>query len=562
MLSLAKRLDVIEPLVMAQSGQLEESVYGVVDKVAEDGTPNIIRRWKGTIGNMVETDEEPTIHVIEKLEPAILKHKKYKCLYGGRAGTKSIMAMDAMSGDVNSCGSRVFVLRERMKSLKESVYAGINDRIKELNIKGFSPFPSLWEIRHRAGGKFTFGGMQNIIDMKGSFKYKFFMMEEAARTSQETIDILGPTLRGVPGAELWFIWNPESANDPMSLEFIVPYQDALDRDGYYEDDYYLIIKVGHEDNPWFYLDESLRTEYEKDSHKVKNKLMSQSRFNHIWNGAFNDDVTNSVIEGDWFDACIDAHKKLGFEPKGAIVAGHDPADVGKDAKGFTLRHGVVFTQAKEIQSENANRAFDIACRDAKQAGCDAFVWDCDGMGALLRDQATKNFKGTKVHTVMYKGSEKVHQPKAIFEDAEDYNIKSGKKNEDVFANKKAQNIIAFASRVKRTYDAVVNGVYHDPDTLISFESFNPETGQGIDAKTMAKFRAECCKIPLKPADTIKFFTKKEMGEGIKQPDGSKIKIPSPNIFDAAVLSFDPDSIINANKPIDVSSISATKVNYW
>jgi phage terminase large subunit len=546
MLNLARRLDAIEPLAMAQSGQLEESVYGVVDRVDADGTPHFIRRWKGRIGAMAPTDEEPTIFIIEKLEPIILKHKKYKCMFGGRAGTKSIAAMDAMSGDVNSCGSKVFVLRERMKSLKESVYAGINDRIKELNVSGFAPYPSLWEIRHKTGGKFTFGGLRNVIDMKGSFKYKYFFMEEAARTSQTTIDTLGPTLRSVPGAELWFVWNPESANDPMSLEFITPYQDALDRDGYYEDEFYLIIKVGYSDNPWFEHDESLSSELKKDKSKVESGLMSKSRFNHIWEGAFSDDVTNSVIEADWFDACIDAHKNLGFEGKGAVVAGHDPADVGKDAKGLAIRKGVVFTKLQEIQAEDANRGFDIACRESKQAGCDTFLWDADGMGALLRDQAGKNFHGTSVHTVMYKGSESVHHPEAIFKEAADYSIQAQKKNKDVFANKKAQNIISFASRCRRTYDAVVNGNYHDPDTLVSFASYNEETGEGIDSRTMAKFRAECCKMPLKPADTIKFYTKEEMRKGMLQPDGSRIKIPSGNLVDSAVLSFDFAGIINNN----------------
>ena len=71
---------------------LEKSVYGVVDRVDKvDGelVPHCIRKWIGTIGNMEPTEEEPTIFLIEKLEPMILKHKKYKCMFGGRAGTKS-----------------------------------------------------------------------------------------------------------------------------------------------------------------------------------------------------------------------------------------------------------------------------------------------------------------------------------------------------------------------------------------------------------------------------------------------------------------------------------------
>ena len=110
--SLARRLEEIEPQILSMTGKLEPSVYGVVDRVDKvDGklVPNFIRRWKGTIGDMAETDEEPTIFIIEKLEPLILKHKKKKCIFGGRAGTKSRMAQDVLSGEVNSQGSKVFV---------------------------------------------------------------------------------------------------------------------------------------------------------------------------------------------------------------------------------------------------------------------------------------------------------------------------------------------------------------------------------------------------------------------------------------------------------------------
>ncbi len=261
--TLQKKLSQVEPILKAQAGVVEETVYGVVDKINDDGTPHFIRKWKGTIGNMRPTDEEPTVFVIEKLEPLIIKHKKWKLVFGGRAGTKSIMVMDALSGDVNANGSKVFALRERMKSLRESIYSGIEGRIKALKFGGFRSVPSNWEINHVNGGKISFGGMQNIIDMKGTFEYKYFLMEEAARTKQQTLDTLGPTLRGIADAEIWGVWNPESANDPMSLEFIIPYQAALDRDGYYEDDYHMIIKVGFEDNPWFMHDQSLREESKK-----------------------------------------------------------------------------------------------------------------------------------------------------------------------------------------------------------------------------------------------------------------------------------------------------------
>jgi len=561
--SLAKRLDYLEPLVQASTGKLEKSVYGVVDrvdKVGDELIPHFIRRWKGTIGDMEPTIEEPTIFLIEKLEPMILKHKKHKGMFGGRAGTKSRFAQDVMAGDINSCGSKVYVLRERMKSLKESIYAGINKSIKDLNLAGFLPVPSHWEIRHRTGGVFTFGGMSNIIDMKGSSNYKYFLMEEAARTKQVTIDTLGPTLRDTPGAELWWIWNNESSTDAMSQEFIVPYQAQLDRDGYYEDDYHLIIKVGYQDNPWFIHDESLFSEFTKDKEKAADGRMSKARFNHIWEGAFNDDIETSVITGEWFDACIDAHKKLGFgvdesgktAPVGAKVAALDPSDVGKDADGYCERQGVIFTYFEEIEAPNANRAFDIASRKCKEFGANAFGYDGDGMGALLRDQAEANFKGYNTQVFMYKGSTSVHEPKALFKaDNTNVNMKEERRNEDVFSNKKAQNIIGFAERVYKTYEAVVLKKYHDPDDLISFCS------EGIPSPMLQKLKAEACKLPLKPADTIKFYTKDELRKGVVMPDGHRVVIPSPNLFDSAVVSLDKASIIYNNddfEDIDFESI--------
>ncbi len=548
----SRRLDVLEPQILAQAGMLEHSVYGIVDRVDKiDGklVPHIIRRWKGTIGNMEPSTEEATILLIEKLEPMILKHKKYKCMYGSRGGTKSRMAQDVTAGEVNSQGSKVFVLRERMKALKESIYAGIEKSIKDLSLAGFRSVPSHWEIRHKTGGKFTFGGMQNIIDMKGTSNYKIFLMEEAAKTKQNTIDTLGPTLRDTPGAELWWLWNPESSQDPMSKEFINPYRADLDKQGYFEDEHHLIIKVSHIDNPWFMWDESLSQELAKDKVKVEKGIMSKSRFGWIWGDKFNDDIDSSVITEDWFSACIDAHIKLGFEPLGAKIAACDPSDTGNDPCGYAARQGVIFTDITEIEAADGNRKMDLACQRAIMYGVDSFGYDADGLGATLRDNVSKAFKGKKVNIFAYKGSSKIHDPKAQFKSETTTLTQRNErlKNEDVLSNKKSQNIINTAERILRTYEAVVLGKYHDPDTLISFASYDKETGLGIKREMMEKLKAEACKTPVKPGDTIRFYTKEELRKGILMPDGSRVSIPSPNLFDAVVVSLDKASVIEKIK---------------
>jgi len=274
MLSLAKRLDAIEPMIMARAGTLESTVYGIVDRVDNvDGklVPNVIRCWKGDIGELYPTDEEPTVHLVEKLEPFILKHKKYKCLFGGRGGMKTRFAQNIVVANVHSHGSKIYVLRERMTSLKESIFSGIESTIRKMGLGGFSSVPSKWEIRNGNSGKFAFGGMKNIIDMKGTADFKHFLMEESENTSQGTIDTLGPTLRDMPGATLWYLWNTGSSQDAMSKEFITPYQAQLDKTGFYEDEYHMIVKLTYADNIWFMHDESLQGELEKRQTESKTR---------------------------------------------------------------------------------------------------------------------------------------------------------------------------------------------------------------------------------------------------------------------------------------------------
>lgn len=567
MSNITRELKRIKPLVNAASGTLEPTVYGVIDRVDKvDGklVPNIIRRWEGTIGNMQPTNKEPTVLLVEKLEPFILRHKKYKALFGGRGGMKTRFAQNVFAAEVHSTAAKNYVLRERMTSLKESVFSGIESTIKRSGLAGFISVPSKWEIRNVNGGKFVFGGMQNIIDMKGSADFKRFLMEEAEKTKQSTIDTLGPTLRDVPGAELWYLWNTGSSQDPMSKEFIIPYQAELDKTGFYEDEYHMIVKLTFEDNPWFKHDESLQQELDKDREKVRKGIMSQARFDGIWYGKFNDDVANSVIKEDWFKACIDAHKKLGFDRRGAVVVGGDPSDSGNDPFGFAARQGVVFFDVAEIEGENGNRKMDEAIKRAIMHGVDSFGYDADGLGATLRDNVDRGFSGKRVNIFAYKGSSEIHRPLEEFksETAGLTNRNNRVLNKDVLHNKKAQNIISFAERVFRTWEAVECGKYHDPDTLISFESYDPETGEGIKREMLEKLKAEACKTPIKPGDTIKFYRKDELRKGVPLPDGSRLQIPSPNLFDAAVLSFDDDSIIKQQVEYNPADLYVESVNYW
>jgi len=54
--SLSKRVAQAELLAQAASGTLQPTVYGIIDSVDKiDGelVPNILRCWKGTVGDMI-----------------------------------------------------------------------------------------------------------------------------------------------------------------------------------------------------------------------------------------------------------------------------------------------------------------------------------------------------------------------------------------------------------------------------------------------------------------------------------------------------------------------------
>nr|UYL17038.1 MAG: terminase large subunit [Caudoviricetes sp.] len=518
---LASKLDRLEAEATSiyGSGIKKMTVYGIVDMQL-----NVIRKWIRSGDSFVSTDEEPDMLIAERLEPLLIKKKKYKVTYGGRGGMKSMFAMDVLAAEAKDFGSSVMCFREVQKSLKESVFKGLNGEIRRLGFEGFRAIDSQAEIRHANGALFSFWGLNsNLMNMKSLYGYKRFWTEEAETISQESLDVMGPTLRGIDDAELWFTFNPKSSENPISQTFIIPFQDSLLRDGYYEDDHHLIIKVGYEHNPWFEKDKTLREELEKDKSKLENGYMSQSKFDWIWHGEFSDDVEDSIIKPEWFDAAIDAHKKLGWKPTGMKIVSYDPADMGGDAKAISIRHGSLVMDVQEKLDGDVNDATDWATNYAIDNGADLFTWDCDGLGASLRRQVTDALSGKRVEIVQFKGSESPDNAESIYQDSDDVdNPKSWRKNKDVFQKKRSQFYKRLADRFFNTYRAVHKGEYVNPDDMISLSS---------DIKSLAKLRAELCRIPRKANGNgyYQIMTKDEMK--------SKLKIKSPNMADAVMMSM-------------------------
>lgn len=452
----------------------------------------------------------------EKLMPFLTKKKRYKVAIGGRGGGKSYNIGDLLNYFVATEGDKVGCLREYQNSLDDSVFSLLSDRINEVGIPGFHILKN--RIDHSNDGGFRFKGLARSIDaIKSLHGFKKFWLEEGQFISKGSLKILTPTLRE-EGSELWISANPMSQFDAFSQRFIEPFKYHLDKNGFYEDDLHYIVKVNYYDNPFF--PEVLELERQNDY-----KTLSREEYNHIWLGDYNDTIDNAIIKAEWFDACIDAHKKLGFKPLGIRAAAYDPSDVGEDPGAYAFRHGSVLLNLQSFTEGDSNESCDWATGLAIEDMIDQFTWDCDGLGAALNRQVNAAFDGKPhIRVSQFKGSTKVDFPKAIFKNVNkqfmDITISEQKTNEEALKNKRAQYYEKLQARVYNTYRAVEHGEYIDPDEMISFSS---------ELELLQNLRSELCKIPKKPNANgfFELYTKKEMK--------SKFRIPSPNLADVCMM---------------------------
>lgn len=451
----------------------------------------------------------PKLTIPEKLQKFLTTKKRFKVAYGGRGGAKSQTFAGMLLFEAHTKGAKVGCFREMQNSIEDSVYALLKTEISRLEIPGYRINKS--DIAHENGGCFRFRGLARNPDaIKSMHGFRRFWVEEAHSISEESLKKLTPTIRE-DDAEIWFSLNPQASEDPMSQRFIVPYLDQLEKNGYYEDDLHLIVKINYTDNPWF--PETLEQERQWDyEHK------SRAEYDHIWLGAFSDEIEDSIIKPEWFDAAVDAHLKLGFKPRGLRVVSHDPSDVGADSKGLAYRHGVVFLDVKENETGDVNEGCDWATDYALNRGADVFVWDGDGLGISLKRQINRSLP--RIEQIMFRGGESPDRPDDIYQPCDD-DPKTRRTNRDAFKNKRAQYYWGLRDRLYNTYRAR-SGEYVNPDDMVSISS---------DIQHLQKLRSELCRIPQVYNGTgrIQIMTKPEMFK--------RHKIKSPNMADSMMMSF-------------------------
>ena len=235
-------------------------------------------------------------------------------------------------------------------------------------------------------------------------------------------------------------------------------------------------------------------------------------------------VDGVVIPSAWVSAAIDCQDKLHFRPTGIRTAALDVSDTGADLNAISGRYGVLLERSEAWSGKGS----DTHATAVRAMGfCEThdyarMTFDSDGIGAAIRGDArvineARVAAGKRTIPVdAYRGSAAVMWPES--------EMIPGRKNEDYFANFKAQAWWSLRERFKRTHAAVVDGLPYDEDEIISISSRIPDLNKIIMELSQPTYSMNSAGKMLID----------------KAPDGTR----SPNYADSIVMLFSPTASMN------------------
>lgn len=479
--------------------------------------------------------KELHIDIPEKILWLTTMSRRVKIAVGGRGSGKSTGVGDLMLGYAAS-GERVCCTREFQNSIDDSVHENLKIEIERLGMDNMFDVMAN-EVRSRQGGEIFYKGLaRNITSLKSIAGVKKLWIEEGESVSDKSLRVLTPSIRSSAAAnvtefheapEIWITMNRGSSKDAVAKKYLARAEKSLEKTGYYVDDLMMVVDLNYQDNPWF--PPELEQERQDDLENLP-----RAEYDHIWEGRYSDTVDNAIIEPEWFDACVDAHIKLGFGALGQERIAYDPADTG-DAKAVAYSHGSVVKDVRSTDQGRIDTATDWATTFAIDNKPDAFIWDACGVGAGLARQITTALEGKKIELHAFNGGSGVEDPEMYYEPVGE--VKNAKKNKETFINRRAQVFWMLRDRMLRTYKAIEKGEkVFSPDDLISFSS---------EITELSGLRAELCRIPRKynASGRIQLMSK---------PDMKKIEIDSPNMADAVAMLMQRVDVKRKAKKINFS----------
>lgn len=236
-------------------------------------------------------------------------------------------------------------------------------------------------------------------------------------------------------------------------------------------------------------------------------------------------VQNTIIRGEWLQACVDAHLNVPYlriPPPDLWGAALDVADEGADRNALAVRQWIILRGAAEWGERDpgvVTRRTIGALRDMRLRGIDV-EYDSIGVGASVKAEYNRladegvisksefNFKPWNA------GAGVVNPFERVIKDDEQSAL-----NKDFFGNMKAQAWWAMRTRVYKTWRAIKFGDVYPVDELVSFDSEMPLLNQLLK---------ELAQPTEGKSSGLRMIIE-------KKPNGTR----SPNLADAAIMAYFP-----------------------
>jgi len=222
---------------------------------------------------------------------------RYRVLYGGRGSAKSQTIATLLLLRGASKKMRILCLREIMESIADSSHKLLKDIIEENPKLSAHYTVTKSSIRGLNGTEFIFKGLRyNVTEIKGIQGIDIAWVEEAANVSENSWQILIPTIRQ-EGSQIWVSFNPENEDSATYKRFI----ESPPSNG-------IVLKVNFDQNPFF--PNVLRDEMENDRVRDYNKYL------HIWEGELKNNTEAQIFKNakvEKFDTPHDAQFLYGVD---------------------------------------------------------------------------------------------------------------------------------------------------------------------------------------------------------------------------------------------------------
>lgn len=207
------------------------------------------------------------------------KPSRYKVAWGGRGSAKSHTFARMLLLQAAEKPLRILCARELQISIKDSVHRLLADLVSAMGLDDkFEVGQSF--LRGKNGSDFIFKGLRhNAAEIKSTEGIDRVFVEEASAVSDDSWKLLIPTIRA-PGSEIWAVFNPDQASDPVYRRFVIDPPDNA-----------IVRRVNYDDNPWF--------PPELEAERAYLARVDPDAYAHVWLGECRTHTEAQVLGGKW-----------------------------------------------------------------------------------------------------------------------------------------------------------------------------------------------------------------------------------------------------------------------